>query len=104
MGFLTVMYLKFKQLTPVQLRHQAFIALVCNETCGFISVDEVIRLMIKGGIISRTLARCCQGAFSPTQRSQTYNPVGESLFECLLQRHNDLSGKSESAIFSADHT
>ena len=32
-----------------------------------------------------------------------YNPVGESLFKCLLQRHNDWSGKSESATFSIDY-
>ena len=32
-----------------------------------------------------------------------YNPVGESLFKCLLQRHNDLFGESESATFSIDY-
>ena len=63
------------------------------------SVDEVIKLMFKGGITAYTLS-----LFVPMRCLQSCNPVDESLFECLLQRLCDLSGKLESATFSVGYT
>ena len=55
--------------------------------------------MFKGGITAYILP-----LFVPMRCLQSYNLVDESLFECLLQRLCDLSGKLESATFSAGYT
>ena len=60
------------------VHHEAFIALVCNEICGLVPVDEVSRLMVEGDINSCTSTRRFQGALLLIQLSQIYRLVGES--------------------------
>ena len=94
---------KIGSLAIASCAHEAFITLVCNEICGFIPVDKVSRLMIEGGINSCTSTRRCQGAFvSDTALSNLQACRRECLLEFLLQRYNDLFGKSESVTFSVD--